>query len=139
MLHRAKGIQKNIIIGSIYRPPNKGGSDFISVFGTLMKQLNKEKWKDIILGLDHNMDFLKHHTHSRTQDFLEMITDSGLLPTQMRPTRITPNSATLIDNILLLHNLMCSKNSSVIVSDISDHMPCLTIIKQCRIKKDQKN
>ena len=102
-----------------------------------MNKIKKETLKDIILGLDHNLDFLKHHVHARTQQFLESITDSGLLPTVTRLTRITPNSATLIDNILLSQNLSARKTSGVIVSDISDLIPCMTIIKQCKIRRDQ--
>ena len=123
-----KGHKRNIIIGSVYRPPNK---EFIFVFGDLMKKINKESLKDVIIGLDHNMAFLKHHAHAWTQQFLETATDFGLLNTVTRVTRITPSSATLIDNILLSQNLSCSKISGIIVSDLSDHMPCMMIIRQC--------
>ena len=53
----------------------------------------------MIIGLDHNMDFLKSHVHVPTNDFIEEILTTGLLPTISRPTRITKSTATLIDNI----------------------------------------
>ena len=75
--------------------------------------------------MDHNMDFLKHSVHKRTQDFIELNLDNNMLPTITRPTRITNNSATLIDNIMVSQNLMTNTDSSIIVDDISDHLPSL--------------
>ena len=46
----------------------------------------------------------------------------------MRPTRITHNSATLIDNVSISFNLSKTYTSGIIISDISDHLPCLILI-----------
>ena len=132
-----RGQQKNIIVGSIYRPPNTCIKEFNSWFGEQISKVSKESRKEIILGLDHNLDFLKHHVHHRRQDFLELIMDSGLIPAITRPTRITPNSATLIDNIFLSINLTARKRTGIIVFDLSDHMPYITIVRDCKIRKDQ--
>ena len=130
--------QRNILLGLIYRPPNNCGNEFITDFDKLMVKLKKESNKEIVLGLDHNLDFLKHHVHNRTQQYLENLIDHGLLPAISCPTRITPSSAMLIDNILLSHNLSAKKSSGIIVSDLSDHLPCLSIIRQCKVSKDNK-
>ena len=53
----------------------------------------------------------------------------------MRPTRITKNSATLIDNIYISNQLNYKFDSCILLSDISDHMPSLTIIWQNKSKK----
>ena len=71
------------------------------------------------------MDFLKHSVHKRTQDFIELNLDNNLLPTITRPTRITNNSATLIDNIIVSQNLLTNTDSRIIIDDISDHLPSL--------------
>ena len=60
----------------------------------------------MVLRLDHNLDFLKQEVHSPTRLFIERILDLGLYPTVSRPTHITKNTATLIDNILVSQSLI---------------------------------
>ena len=36
-----------------------------------LDQLNNMKNKEIILGMDHNINFLKHDVHPKTQEFIE--------------------------------------------------------------------
>ena len=64
-----------------------------------------EKGKDTILGMDHNLDFLKQETHSKTHEFVELNLDNALLPVITKPTRISYTSATLIYNIFISKNL----------------------------------
>ena len=84
------------------------------------------------------MDFLKSHVHGPTNDFIEEILDVGMLPTITRPTRITKSTATLIDNILIDHKRGEQYESYVIIDDISDHLPCLSIVKNMLINKHTK-
>ena len=66
--------------------------------------MKKERPNGIVIGLDHNLDFLKAHSHSQTNDFIQYNLDSGMMPVITRPTRITKSSATLIDNIIISQN-----------------------------------
>ena len=50
-----------------------------------------------------------------------------MIPTITRPTRITKNSATLIDNILVSQSLCGNYDSGILVDDISDHMPSVCV------------
>ena len=50
-----------------------------------------------------------------------------------RPTRITQNSATLIDNIYISNNLQCSFDSLILIEDISDHLPTVALLKQTKM------
>ena len=59
--------------------------------------------------------------------------DNGLLPSITRPTRITQQSATLIDNIFISPILQHNFDSTIIINDISDHLPTLTMMKQTRV------
>ena len=123
----------NIIVGSIYRPPNTLETDFLSsmkVFIEKYQKINKNQ-KELILGMDHNLDLLKHNTHIHTQQFIELLMDGKLIPTITRPTRVTTKSATLLDNIILSVDLYVKQNSCIITHDMSDHFPCLTIIRNC--------
>ena len=117
-----------IIVGSIYRPPNTNPQEFIDTASRVITQA-KQHGRNVILGMDHNLDLLKENRHGPTHDFLEMIYDKGLLPTITKPTRITTNSATLIDNILVDDLLYARTESGIILDDSSDHLPCYCILR----------
>ena len=120
---------KNYIIGSVYRAPNTNQRSFLKEYNILLNLITSEKPYGIVLGMDHNMDLLKCETHSTTQDFIECNANHDLFPSINRPTRITKSSATLIDNIFLSGNFCGNYYSTIIVDDISDHLPCVTILE----------
>ena len=117
-----------IIVGSVYRPPNTNPQEFIKTTNKVITQA-KQHGRNIILGLDHNLDLLKEDRHGPTHDFLEAIYDNGLLPTITKPTRITSSSATLIDNILVDDLLYARTESGIILDDSSDHLPCYCVLR----------
>ena len=53
---------------------------------------------------------------------------NGLLPVISKPTRITHKTATLIDNIYISNQSFKKFKSSIILSHISDHFPCMLVI-----------
>lgn len=84
----------------------------------------RNKSKEVILLGDFNIDLLKINEHTDSNVFYNCLTSYHYLPTITRPTRITTNTSSLIDNIY------CSSWSKllysyVIVSDLSDHFPVL--------------
>ena len=123
----------NIIVGSLYRPPNTNAKDFITDF-TEIKTKITAKHKHILLGLDHNLNLLNYQNHSDTQNFLEVIIDNDLFPCITRPTRLTYHSATLLDNILATEELYGVQHSGIIVSDLCDHLSCLSVFKNQKKK-----
>ena len=79
--------------------------------------------------MDHNLDFLKHSSHSATDNFINMMIESSSFPCITRPTRVTKNSATLIDNIFVNLSLSDKMKSSIIVHNISDHFPSICLLE----------
>ena len=77
----------------------------------------------VIIGLDHNLDLLKHKNHNPTKRFIEKNLDLNMVPCITKPTRITKSSATLIDNIFVPLNLVPNVSSYIIIEDMSDHLP----------------
>ena len=70
---------------------------------------------------------LKSEHHPATGDFLSNMNSVGHYPLVALPTRITPSSATLIDNIFT--NDFCRPISSGLVfTSISDHLPAFAIL-----------
>ena len=93
----------SIIMVSAYHPPYVNAKEFINDYKNLLNKLcscNKQETKCII-GIDHNMDFLKSQSHQPTQDFIELNLDMHMIPVISRLTRITKSSATLIDNLFV--------------------------------------
>ena len=90
--------------------------------------MKKEKPKGIIIGLDHNLDFLKADKHQATNDFIQSNLDFGLIPTVTRPTRITNTSATLIDNIIVSQSLCGAYTSNILINDTSDQLPSVCVL-----------
>ena len=119
-----KGNRYNLIAGSIYRLPNTDIDTFLENYTNSISRIKKDKNKELILGLDHNLDLLKQASHRKTQDFIEITLENSLLPTITKPTRINKSSATLIDNIIISQKLQASYNSNILISNLSDHLPC---------------
>ena len=125
---------RNIIVGGIYRshsPIDNFNTDLEQILQTLSKE-NKDYY---LLG-DFNIDLLKDGTDRPTSDFLDLIYSYHLVPTILKPTRITETSATLIDNILTNYNN--NMKTGILVTDITDHFPTvfyknLNVIKQPKV------
>ena len=131
----AEHSKKPTIVCSLYRSPNSSEAEFNHYYKELLDKLTLETNKTILIGMDQNLDLLKSHIHSQTQTFLENTLNANLIPTVTRPTRITKSSATLIDNINISNQLNYKFDSHILLSDILDHMPTLTIIQQSKSKK----
>ena len=113
--------KQNIIVGSIYRPPNTDSVLFNGEITSILQCIDGES-KLICVAGDFNLDLIKYGNHTATSDFLSIMLSHSLFPTVNKPTRVTGQTATLIDNIFV----NCFKNSvksAIIYSDISDHFP----------------
>ena len=92
--------------------------------------------KDIILMGDFNIDILKYDTNNDSAAFLDMVYENFLLPYISLPTRVTPRSQSLINNIFsnIIEDEIISGN---ITTTISDHYAQFTLFKNKT--KSQKN
>ena len=89
---------KNIICGCIYRHPHNNFKECFQYLEMCLSKLNKEN-KEIFLAGDFNFDLLKTQTDTNTQCFYDLMCSYGTLPQIIQPTRVTPNTATIIFNI----------------------------------------
>ena len=116
---------KNIIIGSLYRPPNTCVNTYNAELTKILGKIQKENKKCYLMG-DFNLNLLKIDEHLPTSEFLELMHANHFYPIINKPTRITENSATLIDNIFC-NSLMNASFQGVFYCDISDHFPIFNI------------
>ena len=114
---------KNVIIGTIYRPPGTDITQFNKKLEAVVVKIQKENKKCYIMD-DYNINLLNYDVHNNTAEFTDMMYANSFIPLVTRPTRITQSSATLIDNIFTndLENLATSMQG-ILVADITDHFP----------------
>ena len=131
------GLEKNVLVGVIYRPPGTDIAEFNEIVSDLLRKLKAEKKYIHIMG-DVNINLINMDKHSPTQDFVDTLLEHGMIPTISKPTRVTKSSATLIDNIFT--NLV--KNSSSVFSgllytDLTDHFPVFFIDTSTSLEQDE--
>lgn len=124
----------NVIIGVIYRA-HTSIYDFITEINPMLENISNENKNTYIMG-DFNIDLLKEESNRPIHEYLNLILTHSFIPTITKPTRITENSATLIDNILT--NNYCNVSSKILTTDISDHFPTV-LITRTKIKQNLSN
>lgn len=113
---------KNVVISCIYRSPGSCVDEFNKVILKLFANYNS---KDLFICGDFNFDLLKCE-NTKSNEFTNNIYSLGLYPLISKPTRITLDTATLIDNIFVNLNEKNIK-SGVLITDVSDHLPVFAI------------
>ena len=115
------------LVGVVYRPPNSNVMDFNSTMHDILEKVTQ--YPCYIMG-DFNLDLLKHDKHVPTEKFLDVMYANSSIPTINRPTRVTKDTCTLIDNIYTNHyNIKYDNYSGVLSTDITGHFPVFHVSK----------
>ena len=120
---------KQVLVNCVYRAPNTNVdvlSDFI-IAGLLRNNRNKT----IYVCRDFYIDLLQSDKNNYISNFIDHLYSMGLHPLITRPTRITCQSKTLIDNIFT-SDVISHIQSGLLINDTSDHLPIfqITILRQ---------
>ena len=75
------------------------GSHLKEYLSEILRNIELQNKRCFLMG-DFNIDLLNTEVNQHANDFLNNMLSSSFYPLISRPTRITCNSATLIDNIL---------------------------------------
>ena len=129
----------DIILGCVYKPPNANVDCFVSSFDILLDKIGKQR-KLCYLAGDFNIDILNSDVHAPTADFINCLFSHSYFPLINKPTRITSTSATIIDNIFTNAEASLTHDSTILYSDISDHLPIFINMTSGRgriIRKDK--
>lgn len=111
----------SLTLGCSYRSPSFPSTYFQDYIESSLEKITNENKTCIIAG-DFNFDLLQHNSCEASSLFLQAFTTQGFFPCISVPTRITSHSKTLIDNFFC-NDISLVKSSSVLVSNISDHLP----------------
>ena len=131
-IETAKG--KNTLLTCMYRAPGSNIESFLEYLDNLIQQVNN---KNFFLVGDFNINLTHYETHSGTKNFMDTLFSYGIRPLINKPTRITVDSSTLIDNIFT--NSLDEFDSGIFINDISDHLPIFTVFpKDIHVKISEK-
>ena len=123
---------KKSIILNVYRSPNNLNESFPDLFSNVI-----DKIKSTICYLlgDTNYNLINLDRHFSTEEYYNNLVSKSFKPLIWKPTRITEHSSTLIDHIWTndLRHTSYMK-SHIIVTDISDHLPCVTVVTNPEIQ-----
>ena len=119
---------RNFIVGCCYRPHTFTNCNlFTNLLTEKLNNLNL-KVKDCIVCGDFNIDLLKIENCSSIANFYDSMQALALLPVIHKPTRITDESFSLIDNIFT--NKVSNFEAGILTFDVSDHFPNFLIFTE---------
>ena len=87
---------------------------------------------------DFNIDLLKYDMHGNSSDFLDAMDANFILPYISAPSRVTPHSKTLIDNIFS-NTIEDGSISGNLVTEISGHYGQFLLMENLTNKKNIAN
>ena len=90
---------------------------------------------------DFNVDLLKYKNDSNTVDFLDLVYSSSLVPQITTPTRLSPRSKTLIDNIFTIghtEDTISVKILTTILQDTYNNLAQFILYPIEQLKRDNK-
>ena len=118
---KQKAPLKNILVAVLYRSP---GGDSVNTLTkhlkTLLPKLNKEN-KTIALTSDSNINLLQCSNHKPSSFYYDTLVSNGFIPKITSPTRVTHNTATLIDHIFINECRNKKSFAGTITTSMSDH------------------
>ena len=127
--------------------PDSSGENFNDRMNDWLNIIQRERKLCYFLG-DLNLDLLKHEEHRPTSAFLDILYSYNVYPLISKPTRVTTNSATLIDHILTNDfDVQCKHKQGILCNRITDHYAVFhitnnsgAILEQpnCVLKRDYK-
>lgn len=119
----------------LYRAPVGDTTIFLDSFYELLYELNQLHYKNFIICGDFNINFSENCNITNALETILNIYDLKITITE--PTRITPTSSKIIDNILT--NINAQYNSQVIELGLSDHKgQILKIVNKSNPLSDHK-
>ena len=117
---------KNIIVGTVYRPPNQNVAAFLEKFNEIISIISKDNKPCYVMG-HFNLDLLHYNHHALTQEFVDNLFSHMFFPMITKPIQLTSHSATLLDNIFT-NNQTRKILNGILPNDISDPLPVFAYI-----------
>ena len=112
---------KSIICGCIYKHPSMDIKEFNENYlDSVFKIISKEKKSVFFMG-DFNINLLNINTDNNVTEFFDIMASNSLIPFIIHPTRVTPFTNTIIDNIFSDSHNHKDSYSGNIRTHLTDH------------------
>ena len=121
-IKNCKGNRKTAIIVNVYRSPSSRPEQFNVLYNKVLQKLSNNRFSNKIkyIAGDINQDLINFDNDVDCQNLIDNAHNNGFVQIVSRPTRITENSATLIDHVYV--DNIDSVLSCNITLDTSDHL-----------------
>ena len=128
-IKNCKDHRKTTIIGNVYRSPSIKPEKFNKLYDKILQKLNTNRYANKIKYIvgDFNQDLIKYDNDDDCQNLIDNAHNNGFVQIVSRPTRITENSATLIDHVYT-NNVDSTLSCNILTLDLSDHLATHTRI-----------
>ena len=117
----------NLLIVSIYRPPSSDVQLFLQFINNVLDFIMDDRLSrnKVVIAGDFNLNLMNINIDKNVKEFVDAMTTYGFHATIHKPSRVTEQTATLIDNIFINFHVetLCS---GIIIEDFSDHYPVYT-------------
>lgn len=114
-----RGLDRNSIIINVYRPPSGDRLVFQDSVDTVLQELHRDRFADIYLLGDVNLDHHPSHKSKFTKNFENLINSYGLNQQITVPTRVTLTTSSTINVIYVRTNKKVSSFRKLCT--LSDH------------------
>lgn len=128
---------KKFLVGNVYRPPNSNVDLFIDKIEHLLILISKLNYDESFITGDFNLDLLNYLNDNRCLNFMNVMFSNSMTPIITKPTRITQNSSTLIDNIFIVHPE--SFLAGCLTMTLSDHYGIFIVKKNFCLMSNVRN
>ena len=109
----------------VYRPPKAKLRDFITKLSKVVEEITSRDYAEIHICGDFNIDLRKCNDSNMFNEFINIMYINGFSPLITKPTRVSAQSATILDHIWTTNNINNASNH-IIHTDISDHFPIIS-------------
>ena len=124
-------LKTQIIVSCLYRKPSSKIDDFMECIESMLSCIKRS----IYICGDFNIDLLNYNVNNNTKFFVDQMFSMSLFPLINKPTCITNQCHSIIDNIYT-NSINEDIISGVIIADISDHFPIFSILQKDIHKKE---
>ena len=120
---------KRFAVGCCYRTPSSSLNNSSCFTNSLSEVLHSisGKYHDCFICENFNLDLLETDNDHEISRFYDSINSLDFIPVISKPTLITDDSFSLIDNIFVINPF--NDRSGILKFDLTDHLPAFIILK----------
>ena len=112
----------NIILNLTYRPPNGDVREFDKQLNKVLST-NDISNEEVIIAYDFNVNLVDFQENKKVQNFLNSLFGHSMMPVINKSTRVTKNTATAINQILINSLTTTNFKTGITKWDFSDNFP----------------